>query len=302
MRFLVEGIAMTPSQRTGGVLAAPAAIYMLLFFVVPAILLFSYSFWMSSGFRIVPDFVLTNYISAVRSPLFLRVTYNAIVIGLVTASVTLCLSIPVGYYLTYVARSKIIFYLVLVTWFSSYLVRIYAWRTLLGTNGLLNAVLLQLGIVHTPVQAFLFSPFAVAITLTHIYLPFAILMVVSAMSEIKAELIEASRDLGTSALGAFFRVVAPNAAQGLIGAFMLTFILVAGDYVTPQMVGGSSGQTTGLLIADQFRKTGNWPLGAAQAFLMFLVSLVIYALVLALGRLTGLIPARRKTKPAKEVA
>jgi spermidine/putrescine transport system permease protein len=302
LRFLVEGIAMTPSQRTGGVLAAPAAIYMLLFFVVPAILLFSYSFWMSSGFRIVPDFVLTNYISAVRSPLFLRVTYNAIVIGLVTASVTLCLSIPVGYYLTYVARSKIIFYLVLVTWFSSYLVRIYAWRTLLGTNGLLNAVLLQLGIVHTPVQAFLFSPFAVAITLTHIYLPFAILMVVSAMSEIKAELIEASRDLGTSALGAFFRVVAPNAAQGLIGAFMLTFILVAGDYVTPQMVGGSSGQTTGLLIADQFRKTGNWPLGAAQAFLMFLVSLVIYALVLALGRLTGLIPARRKTKPAKEVA
>ena len=293
---------MTPSQRTGGVLAAPAAIYMLLFFVVPAILLFSYSFWMSSGFRIVPDFVLTNYISAVRSPLFLRVTYNAIVIGLVTASVTLCLSIPVGYYLTYVARSKIIFYLVLVTWFSSYLVRIYAWRTLLGTNGLLNAVLLQLGIVHTPVQAFLFSPFAVAITLTHIYLPFAILMVVSAMSEIKAELIEASRDLGTSALGAFFRVVAPNAAQGLIGAFMLTFILVAGDYVTPQMVGGSSGQTTGLLIADQFRKTGNWPLGAAQAFLMFIVSLVIYALVLALVRLTGLIPARRKTKPAKEVA
>ncbi|BCG90382.1 spermidine/putrescine ABC transporter permease [Mesorhizobium sp. 113-3-9] len=293
---------MTPSQRTGGVLAAPAAIYMLLFFVVPAILLFSYSFWMSSGFRIVPDFVLTNYISALRSPLFLRVTYNAIVIGLVTASVTLCLSIPVGYYLTYVARSKIIFYLVLVTWFSSYLVRIYAWRTLLGTNGLLNAVLLQLGIVDTPVQAFLFSPFAVAITLTHIYLPFAILMVVSAMSEIKAELIEASRDLGTSALGAFFRVVAPNAAQGLIGAFMLTFILVAGDYVTPQMVGGSSGQTTGLLIADQFRKTGNWPLGAAQAFLMFLVSLVIYALVLALGRLTGLIPAKRKTKPANEVA
>jgi len=300
--LFVKGIAMTPSQRTGGILAAPAAIYMLLFFVVPAILLFSYSFWMSSGFRIVPDFVLTNYISAIRSPLFLRVTYNAIVIGLITASVTLCLSIPVGYYLTYVARSKVIFYLILVTWFSSYLVRIYAWRTLLGTNGLLNAVLLQLGIVDTPVQAFLFSPFAVAITLTHIYLPFAILMVVSAMSEIKAELIEASRDLGTSALGAFFRVVAPNAAQGLIGAFMLTFILVAGDYVTPQMVGGSSGQTTGLLIADQFRKTGNWPLGAAQAFLMFLVSLVIYALVLALGRFTGLIPARRKTKPAREVA
>jgi spermidine/putrescine transport system permease protein len=293
---------MTSSQRTGGILAAPAAAYMLLFFVMPAILLFSYSFWTSTGFRIVPDFVLTNYVSAIRSPLFLRVTTNAIVIGLITAAVTLCLAIPVGYYLTYVARSKVIFYLILITWFSSYLVRIYAWRTLLGTNGLLNAVLLQIGIVDAPVQAFLFSPFAVAITLTHIYLPFAILMVVSALSEIKPELIEASRDLGTSALGAFFRVVAPNSAQGLIGAFMLTFILVAGDYVTPQMVGGSSGQTTGLLIADQFRKTGNWPLGAAQAFLMFLVSLVIYALVRALARLAGLIPARRKAQPVGEVA
>lgn len=293
---------MTPSQKTGGILAAPAALYMLVFFIAPAILLFSYSFWTSSGFRIVPDFVLTNYIKAIQSPLFLRVTWNAIVIGLVTASVTLCLAVPIGYYLTYVTRSKVIFYLILITWFSSYLVRIYAWRTLLGTNGLLNAALLQLGIVDRPVEAFLFSPFAVAITLTHIYLPFAILMVVSAMSEIKEELIEASRDLGTSALGAFFRVVAPNAAQGLIGAFMLTFILVAGDYVTPQMVGGSSGQTTGLLIADQFKKTGNWPLGAAQAFLMFLVSLVIYLLVLALGRLTGLIPAKRNPKSVKEAA
>lgn len=293
---------MTPSQKSGGLLAAPAAIYMLVFFIAPAILLFSYSFWMSSGFRIVPDFVLTNYISAIRSALFLRVTWNAVIIGLITASVTLCLSIPVGYYLTYVTRSKIVFYLILITWFSSYLVRIYAWRTLLGTNGLLNAALLQLGIINAPVQAFLFSPFAVAITLTHIYLPFAILMVVSSMSEIKKELIEAARDLGSSALGAFFRVVAPNAAQGLIGAFMLTFILVAGDYVTPQMVGGSSGQTTGLLIADQFRKTGNWPLGAAQAFLMFLVSLAIYLAVLVLGRLTGLIPAKRKTKSMKEPA
>ncbi|TIP98071.1 MAG: ABC transporter permease subunit, partial [Mesorhizobium sp.] len=79
--------------------------------------------------------------------------------------------------------------------------------------------------------------------------------------------VDAARDLGTSSIGAFFKVIAPNAANGLVGAFMLTFILVAGDYVTPQMLGGSSGQTTGLLIADQFRKTGNWPLGAAQAFL-----------------------------------
>lgn len=291
---------MVSSQKTGGYLAAPAVVYMVIFFVAPSLLLFSYSFWTASAFKIVPDFVLTNYLSSLQSQLFLKVTMNALMIGLVTAAVSVVLSIPIAYYLTYVTRSKMIFYLVLVTWFSSYLVRIYAWRTLLGTNGLLNTALIQLGIIDKPVEAFLFSPFAVGVTLVHIYLPFAILMVISAMAEIKKELIEASRDLGTGPIGAFMRVVAPNAAQGLIGAFMLTFILAASDYVTPQMVGGSSGQTTGLLIADQFRKTGNWPLGAAQAFLMFALSVIIYVAISALARMSGLTRARKSGHVTKE--
>lgn len=284
---------------TGGLLAAPAVVYMTVFFVVPSLILFVYSFWTSASYKIVPDFVFTNYIGSIMSPVFLKVTLNALVIGLSTATITLVLAIPVGYYLVYVSRSQTILYLILITWFSSYLVRIYAWRTLLGTNGVLNTVLLQLGIIDHPVGAFLFSPFAVTITLIHIYLPFCILLVVSALAEIKRELIDASRDLGTSALGAFFKVIAPNAANGLVGAFMLTFILVAGDYVTPQMLGGASGQTTGLLIADQFRKTGNWPLGAAQAFIMFAVSLAIYLIVIGAGRATGLVPKRRKIKKAE---
>ncbi|WP_192355390.1 ABC transporter permease subunit [Mesorhizobium mediterraneum] len=153
---------------------------------------------------------------------------------------------------------------------------------------------------RSPVSAFLFSPFAVTITLVHIYLPFCILLVVSSLSEIKRDLVDAARDLGTSSIGAFFKVIAPNAANGLVGAFMLTFILVAGDYVTPQMLGGSSGQTTGLLIADQFRKTGNWPLGAAQAFLMFGVSIILYVVITVLGRATGLI-VKRRAKTEREI-
>jgi spermidine/putrescine transport system permease protein len=281
------------AYRIGAILATPAVLYMTVFFLAPGLLLFVYSFWTSVAFRITPDFVLTNYIASITSPLFLKVTLNAIFIGLVTATVTLLLAVPVAYYLVYVARSQIILYAILITWFSSYLVRIYAWRTLLGTNGLLNTILLQTGVIDQPIGAFLFSPFAVAITLTHIYLPFAILLVVSTLSEIKRDLLDASRDLGTSSIGAFFKVIAPNAATGLIGAFMLTFIMVAGDYVTPQMLGGASGQTTGLLIADQFRKTGNWPLGAAQAFLMFIVAIAIYAAVTAICRATGLSVKRR---------
>jgi spermidine/putrescine transport system permease protein len=285
---------------SGIVLAIPAVAYMVAFFVVPSIILFAYSFWSAASYRITPDFQLGNYISALTSPVFWKVTFNAIRIGIFTATITLVLSIPVAYYLVYVTKSKIILNLILITWFSSYLVRIYAWRTLLGTNGLLNTVLLQLGIIDQPIEALLFNSFAVTITLVHIYLPFCILLVVSSLSEIKRDLLDASRDLGTSSLGAFFRVVAPNAANGLVGAFVLTFILVAGDYVTPQMLGGSSGQTTGLLIADQFRKTGNWPLGAAEAFIMFVVSMLLYALIVVLGRMTGLIVKRRQPTTSTE--
>ncbi|RWM88762.1 MAG: ABC transporter permease [Mesorhizobium sp.] len=271
---------------------------MSLFFVAPTAVLLVYSFWRAASYQIIPDFVFSNYLNALASALFWRVTGNAITIGLITAAATLILAIPVAYYLTYVRKSQAILYLVLITWFSSYLVRVYAWRTLLGTSGVLNTVLLQLGLVDAPVEALLFSRFAVAITLIHVYLPLCILLVASSLRDIKPELVEASRDLGTSQLGAFFRVVAPNAANGLIGAFMLTFILVAGDYVTPQMLGGPSGQTTGLLIADQFRKTGNWPLGAAQAFIMFALSILLYGAITLAGRWSGLLPGARRRQGA----
>ncbi|MEZ5812815.1 MAG: ABC transporter permease [Rhizobiaceae bacterium] len=278
------------------ILASPAVGYMLAFFFVPAGFLLVYSFWTVSGFRIQPDLSLDNYISSVTSPLFLSVTWNALLIGVVTATICVVLAVPVCYYLVYVAKSKMIFYAILLTWFSSYLVRIYAWRTLLGTNGLLNTLLIQAGIVDAPIDALLFSRFAVIIALTQIYLPFCILLVMSSFSEIKPDLIAASRDLGTSASGAFFKVIAPNAVNGLIGAFMLTFLLVAGDYVTPQMLGGTTGQTTGLLIADYFRKSGNWPLGAAQAFIMFAMSAGVYVVLVTTLRATGLAPKKLRNR------
>lgn len=289
------------SQRSlGWLLAAPAGASMALLFFLPAGFLLVYSFWTSTGFRIVPDFSLSNYVKSLTSALFIDVTFNAVAIGLVTAAASVALSIPVAYYLTYVTRSKTVYYAVLITWFSSYLVRIYAWRTMLGTNGLLNTLLIQIGAIDAPIEALLFSRFAVALALVHIYLPFCVLLVVSSFSEIKKELLEAARDLGTGPFGAFWKVVAPNAANGLIGAFTLTFLLAAGDYVTPQMLGGTTGQTTGLLIADYFRRSGNWPLGAAQAFIMFAISVAVYGTLILIGRVTGLVPNTKRARSLKE--
>jgi spermidine/putrescine transport system permease protein len=280
---------------SGWLLASPAIFFMLMCFVFPSIFLVIYSFWKAAAFQIQPAFEFNNYIRALTQPLFWRVTWNAVLIGVVGATIALTLSLPAGYYMVYVNRSKTIEHLILVTWFSSYLVRIYAWRTLLGTNGVLNTILLKLGIVDTPVEALLYSRFAVGVTLVHLYLPFCILLVATAFREVKPELIDASRDLGRSPVAAFFSVVVPNASNGLVGAFMLTLILIMGDYVTPQMLGGSDGQTTGLIIADQFKKTGNWPLGAAQAVICFLIVVLIFLLVTMVGRISGFIPPNRKT-------
>jgi spermidine/putrescine transport system permease protein len=282
------------SRQYGRAFAAGPAVYMAVFFVAPALLLFVMSFWSAKAFQITPDMTLANYARALASAAFLKVTWNAVWIGLAASSLTLAFGLPLAYYLTYVRPSKAIYYLILVTWFSSYLVRIYAWRTLLGTSGLLNSLLLQLGLVDAPIEALLFSPFAVLVTVVHIYLPFAVLMLVASLRDVSGDLLNAARDLGAGPLTAFVRVGIPNALTGVLGAFIFTFILVAGDYVTPQMLGGSSGQTTGLIIADQFRKTGNWPLGAAQAFLMVVIAGVVYLASVVLVRAAGLAPRRRR--------
>ncbi len=266
---------------------------MVAFFVVPSCLLFVYSFWQAEHFVITPDFSFDNYIEALQLPVFQVLTLNAVRIGLLVATISLIIAVPLAYYQIYVARRRTIYLIVIITWFASYLVRIYAWRSLLGNKGLINTFLLEMGIIEVPLEALLFNSFAVTITLVHIWVPVATLMVMASFSDIGKDLIEASRDLGASKVRAFLHVVVPLASKGLVGAFMLTFILSAGDYVTPQMLGGTSGQTTGLMIANQFRKTGDWPSGAAMAIIMFAVAALLYVVLMWAGRTTGLIPRSR---------
>ncbi|MBL4929531.1 ABC transporter permease [Fuscibacter oryzae] len=284
------------ARWSGWTLASPTILFMLAFFVFPSLFLLVYSFWKASSFQITPAFQFDNYVRALTDELFWRVTFNAVIIGLMSAVVCMAMALPVGYYLVFVSRSRLLEQIILVTWFSSYLVRIFAWRTLLGNDGVINTVLQSLGLIDAPIEALLYSRFAVGVTLIHLYLPYCIILVMTAFHEIRQDLIDASRDLGRSQVGAFFSVVVPNASAGLVGAFMLTLIMTMGDFVTPQMLGGTTGQTTGLLIADQFRRTGNWPLGSAQAVIMFLLVVLIFVAVIVAGRTLGFIPKRRKQR------
>jgi spermidine/putrescine transport system permease protein len=270
----------TRKRLVGPLLAGPLALFMLLFFIVPSLILFAFSFWIAENYHFTPALSLASYAKALTTPIFYSVTWTGIRIGIVTALLSLLGSFPIAYYIVFKTRSNAILYIVVLTWFSSYLVRIYAWRTILGSNGLINSGLQNLGLIDQPLEFILFSPLAVVITLVHIFLPFALLLLVSALRDVKPEYQEAARDLGASFGTSFWRVVMPLTSTGVVGTFMFTFVLAAGDYVTPQLVGGRTGVTTGVLIADQFKKTGNWPYGSAMAFLLLAIFMFAYFLVL----------------------
>lgn len=284
---------MNRKHAAGRWLAFPLGLFMLLFFVVPTLLLFVYSFWRAHTFQLEPDLTLTNYVKALTTDIFYSVTWTGLKIGFITATISTAVSYPVAYYLVFRTRGNIVLYLVLVSWFMSYLVRVFAWRTILGSNGMVNSGLQALGLIDQPLSFLLFSPFAVVVTLVHIFLPFTLLLLVSALRDVKVEYLEAARDLGAGMVATFLRVLLPLTLTGVVGTFMFTFVLAAGDYVTPQLVGGRQGITTGVLVATQFKLTGNWPYGASMAFLLLALFLFVYFLVIQLTKAARLAPGSR---------
>lgn len=274
-------------------LVAPTFFFLLIFFIIPTALLFVYSFWLAHSFKLIPAFSFDNYARALSAQGFYLLTLSGLKNGFWTALLSVVLSFPAAYYIVYRARGNLLFYIILVSWFSSYLVRIYAWRVILGSNGLINSTLIWLGLIDQPLEILLFSPFATILTLIHIMLPFTLLLLVSALRDVKREYIEAARDLGASTTDVLCKVMLPMAYKGVVGAFMFTFVLAAGDYVTPQLLGGRDGMTTGILISNQFRSSGNWPFGASMAFLLLATFLVVYFLFVRFLDLMKLAPGRR---------
>jgi spermidine/putrescine transport system permease protein len=289
------------SARTGLYLAAPVILFLTIFFLIPTIMLFVFSFWRSQSFVLVPDATLANYIAALTRDATHQTLLTGLNIGLWTAIVATTLSYPVARFIAYRGRSNFLLYVILLSWFSSYLVRIYAWRTILGTNGLINSALTTLGLIDQPLEFLIFSPLAVTITLVHIFVPFTLLLQLSALRNVTPDFLDAARDLGASRAGVFLRVTLPMAYKGFVGSFMFTFILAAGDFITPQLMGGRTGITLGLLISNQFRQTGNWPSGAAMAFILMTVFLFIYFSLVQSMRWLKLAPGLRFHPPMMEM-
>ena len=260
-----------------------------LFIVVPIIAFLVQSFWYVEDGEIVRSPTLANYLRIATDdtsiPIFLKTCRLAAEVMIIT----LLIGYPIAYLLwTLNDRTKYLLLLAFVVpLFMSYIIKVYAIRALLGKSGLLNQVLLYVGVLDEPSTALLFNLTAVKVSLALILIPFTILPVFVALERIPVNLTHASADLGGSGWQTFLRVVLPLSAPGAMTGAAFTYVLAMGDFVTPQMVGGTSGFTFGRIIQSQFGMAFNWPFGAALSVLLLVVVFIALAVANRLGRLFG---------------
>lgn len=270
---------------------APAGLFMALFFIVPLGVLFAYSFGATNGIDVSFGFSLDNYIKVVSAPLFRDIIWRSLWVGSCVGMAAIVLAFPLAYAITLGPLQRagtFILLLVIVSLFTAYIVRIYAWRTLLGKQGALAQLLASAGFTGGPLDALSYSKAAVIITLVSILVPVAILPLTSALSGISPSAIAAARSLGATAFGAFLRITIPLASRGIISAFALTFVIAAGDFITPQLLGGPSAQLAGNAVVSRFGLSFDWPLGSAIAFTLILVMGVFLCAVAFLLRRLGI--------------
>src|SRR5580765_7106431 len=258
-------------------ISVPPVLWVSLFLLFPYALMFAQSFWSVSDGVILHNWNFTNYATLFRNPVYLQVLLRT---ARIAASVTL-LSILLGYPLPYFLsfrggrRKELLYQLVIVPLWVSYLGRGYAWKTILGSDGVLNGFLQYLHITREPLPALLYSPFAVVLMLTHIYTPFVFLPIYASLELIPRPLIEASEDLGASPRATFFRVILPLSLPGLLAGATFAFVLSLGDFLAPLLVGGNSSTMIANIVQSLFGAAYDWPLGAAISVCILLIPLTL---------------------------
>ena len=255
-------------------LVAPSALVFCVLFIAPMAFFVVVSFWQVEYFEMSTEPTIANYRDVFAN--YWRVMGFTVVLATATALLTTVL----GFVFSFLARfragewAQALLFIVLVTLFGGYLMKIYAWKTILGNEGVLNSALMAAGIISSPITSLLYSPQAVVVTLMHFNLPFAVLPIYASMRGIADSEVEAARDLGAGRWPVLSTVIVPRCQSGIVAAFSFVFLMVAGDYVTPLLVGGKQ-TMIGNLIAPQFGAQFNWPLGAAMSIVMLIAAMVI---------------------------
>jgi len=277
------------SEAASGLLmVSPTALYALLLLAAPLITIFTYSFLTDGYLTVELTPTIGSYVEAWTNEVYRVVMLRSLGVAMAVTLVTVVLAFPIAYYVSFYvepSRKSLWLFLITIPFWTSYLIRVFLWKVILGFNGVVNSGLMGLGIIDEPLTFILYNTNAIVITLAHAYAPFAILPIFVALEKIDRSFLEAGRDLGESSFVTFLRVTLPLAMPGVISAVMIVFIPTIGDYVTPHLVGGPEGKMVANLVQVLYLKLDNYPLGSALAvssMLMVGLVLVMAAMQLAI--------------------
>ncbi|MGL4527608.1 MAG: ABC transporter permease [Aestuariivirga sp.] len=286
----------------GYALLSPAMLIIVAMLVAPMLALVTLSFWTQNGFELDTTFTLANYWALIEpadeptmwmgipfpfeNPVYAILMLKSLVMSLAVTAAVILIAYPMAYFLAFrVTRYKALWIIIItIPFWTSYLLRVFSWKIMLGFNGVINSGLMSLGIISEPLSFLLYNPPAVVITLTHAWVTFAVLPIYVSLEKIDRSLLEAATDLGDSKWQRFRRVTLPLSLPGTISAALLVFIPTVGDYVTPTLVGGPGGTMIGNSIQSLFLKQDNSPRGAALSIVMMaIVALLSLLFMWAVG-------------------
>lgn len=262
----------------GLALVSPTFVYALLLLAAPIALVVALSLWTQDYLTLIRTPTLNNYREAWGELIYQTLMFRSLKLSMLVTFLTIMLAFPVAYYVSFYVdpkRKPFWIFMITIPFWTSYLMRIFLWKVILGYNGVINGSLMMLGIIESPIREIAYSQNAVIITLAHAWVPFAILTIFVALEKIDRSLLEAAEDLGDGPFRRFIHITLPLAMPGVVAATVIVFIPTIGDYVTPRLVGGPNGLMISNMIELQFKKANNAPLGAALALsAMFLVTLI----------------------------
>ena len=271
---------LSGEQVSGLILISPTFLYCLLLLAFPIIVILMFSFWTQDYLNLDTTFTLNNYKIAWTEEMYRVLMLRSLWISGLSTLITVVLAFPIAYFISFHVhprKKSLWIFLVTIPFWTSYLIRIFLWKVVLGYNGVFNSSFLSLGIIDEPMTFILYNANAVVIALCHGWAPFAILPIFVSLERIDRSLLEASYDLGENSVLTFFRVTLPLSMPGVIAATLIVFIPTIGDYITPRLVGGSEGLMIANMIQLQFLKANNAPLGAALAVsAMFIVTMISF--------------------------
>ncbi len=270
-------------NNTGKWYALPIILWLILFFVIPMLIVLVYSFLKKGTYGGVEMELSFASFSIFTDKIFLSVLFKTIYISVFVTIFTVLFALPTAYFIARSKYKKELLFLIIIPFWTNFLIRIYAWMAVLGTNGLINNFLTKLGVIHEPLKL-LYNTNAVILITVYTSLPFAILPLYAVIEKFDFSLLEAARDLGATNREAFFKVFLPNIKPGIVTAVLFTFIPALGSYAVPKLVGGTQATMLGNIIAQHLTVTRNWPLASTISTALIIVTSIAVVVFMTLTK------------------